>query len=87
MNTSVKNKIPFIKGEYSDGEEKYTYPVGENYEGAWKDGEKNGQGELNYNDGKKYIGEWKTGKTWNGIWYDKNGAIFYKVLNGKWIKQ
>ena len=31
----------------------------------------------------KYEGDWKDGKPWTGIFYDKNGNISFKVVNGK----
>ncbi len=49
-----------------DGEKhchvKGIYPDGRKYEGEFKDGNPNGQGEESYPDGGKYIGEWKDGK-------------------------
>jgi hypothetical protein len=29
------------------------------------------------------VGEFKEGKTWTGIFYDKNGNISFKRVNGK----
>ena len=31
----------------------------------------------------EYEGEWKDGKQWNGTYYDKEGNIHSKVVNGK----
>ena len=38
------------------------------------------------NDGK-YLGEWKKSQIWNSSYYDKNGNIIGKFVNGEWIKQ
>jgi hypothetical protein len=53
----------------------------------FKSGERNGQGTETYPDGSKYIGEWRNGDMWNGTYYDKNGNITYKGVNGEYIKQ
>jgi len=53
--------------------------------GEWKDGERNGQGTITYPDGIKYVGEFKDGELWNGIFYEKNGNIIEKWVNG--VKQ
>jgi hypothetical protein len=37
---------------------------------------------LNLRSGKKKEGEWKNGQLWNGIIYDENGNIQYKLVNG-----
>ena len=57
------------------------------YEGEMKNGVPNGQGTSTYTDGGKYVGEFKYGDTWNGIYYDKNGNILEKTVNGKTIDQ
>jgi len=64
-----------------------TYPNGDKYGGEWKDGFPNGQGTETYPNGGKYLGSWKGGLKWNGIYYDQNGNITGKYVNGKWIKQ
>ena len=47
-----------------------------------------GLGVLTYPyNGKSIIGEWKNGETWNGIYYDKDGNIKGKVVNGELIEQ
>ena len=57
------------------------------YEGEIKSGKAVGKGTITYSDGQKYvISERKNGKIWNGIWYDKNGNISWKMVNGKEIK-
>ena len=48
-------------------------------------GERNGQGTITYPDGIKYVGEFKGGELWNGIFYEKNGNIIEKWVNG--VKQ
>jgi len=53
----------------------------------YKNGKEHGQGTLTTPDGKKYVGEWKDGKPLNGIFYDKDGNIIGKYVNGKKIEQ
>ena len=55
------------------------------YEGEIKNGFPNGQGTFTLNDGEKYVGEFKDGELWNGIFYEKNGNIIEKWVNG--VKQ
>ena len=57
------------------------------YKGGMSGNNEHGKG-INYHaDGsKKMVGEFKHGFIHNGIWYDKNGKIKYKVVNGKEIK-
>ena len=43
MKTSGKNKILFLKEDYADGQETFTYPDGSKYVGEFKDGEPHGQ--------------------------------------------
>ena len=38
------------------------WPDGNNYEGDWKDGKRNGQGMMTEPNGNKYLGEWKDDK-------------------------
>ena len=73
-------------GEYN-GQGTLTYPNGDKYAGEWKDGFPNGQGTETYPNGGKYLGSWKGGLKWNGTYYDQNGNITGKYVNGKWIKQ
>ena len=74
-------------GEYKDGKRNgqgtVTWSDGKNYIGEFKDGKFNGHGKLTWSDGKKYVGEWKNGTRWNGTFYDKNGNIIYKYVNGR----
>jgi len=76
-------------GEWKDGKRhgqgNMTYHDGRKYVGEWKDGERNGQGTITYPDGIKYVGEFKDGELWNGIFYEKNGNIIEKWVNG--VKQ
>ncbi len=64
-----------------------TFPDGTMYVGKWKDGFPNGQGTETYPNGGKYLGSWKGGLKWNGTYYDQNGNITGKYVNGGWIKQ
>ena len=64
------------------------------YVGEWKDGKYHGQGthSIYLSPGDlwsvhKAKGEWKNGKSWNVIYYDMEGEIVNKVVNGKTIPQ
>ena len=61
-------------------------PIGGKYVGEWKNGEKNGKGTRTYPVGWE-VGEYKDGVLWNGTYYDENGNIFSKFVNGERIKQ
>jgi hypothetical protein len=43
------------------------------------------QGTKTYYDGSKYVGEWVNGDMGNGTYYDKNGNMTKKYVNG--VKQ
>jgi hypothetical protein len=75
-----KNGVP-------NGQGTITYDNGNKYVGEWKNGEKNGQGIYTYSNGDTNEGEYKDGGMWNGRYYDKDGNIRYKYVNGKLIKQ
>ena len=64
----------------------FTSPRGGKYEGEYKDGIPNGQGTYTSSNGEKYEGEWKDEKPWNGTYYDKDGNIIGKFMNG-WFDQ
>ena len=81
-------------GSWKDGKKNgqgtYTWSSGSKYVGEFKNGKKNGQGTYTYKgwekkhlNGSKYVGEWKDGWEWNGTYYDKDGKIEYKYVNGK----
>ena len=78
-------------GEYKDGKRNgqgtETFPNGNKYVGEFKDGKRNGQGTTTLPNGDKFVGGWKEGKPWNGTYYDKEGNILGKWVNGKMIKQ
>ena len=58
------------------------------YEGEWVNGEQCGQGTMTWNDGSKFVGSTdEFGHPRNGIYYDKDGKIVEKVVNGKHIEQ
>jgi hypothetical protein len=63
---------------------KDTHPV---YKGDVENGKPNGQGIYTYSNGDTNEGEYKDGGMWNGRYYDKDGNIRYKYVNGKLIKQ
>ena len=69
-------------GKYH-GQGTLTYPEGDEYVGEFKDGEYHGQGTWTQSWGSKSVGEWKDGIFWNGLYYDKDGNIDGKWVNGK----
>ena len=62
-----------------------TTKYGEKYLGKCKNAAPNGQGKLTVPNGSKYIGEWKDDKMWNITLYNKDGDIFGKWVNGKFV--
>jgi hypothetical protein len=74
------------EGEFKDGlpngKGTETYSSGNKYVGEFKDGKKHGQGKFTIEGGPKVEGEFKDDKFWNGTYYDKNGNIKYKYVNG-----
>ena len=93
--TMTKPDGSFYAGEYKDGipNGKGTHTFGkgdfegDKYEGEYKGGIPNGQGTYTSSNGEKYEGEWKDEKPWNGTYYDKDGNIKGKFVNGKEIHQ
>ena len=73
-------------GEWKNGKKHgqgtFTYPDGRKYVGEWKNGKKHGQGTWTSPNGKKYVGEFKDEEMWTGKFYDNNGNIEGKMLNG-----
>ena len=69
------------------GQATQTWYNGEKYEGEWSKGIPNGQGTRIYSDGEKFVGELQFAVHWNGTYYDKDGNIIAKYVNGKLIKQ
>ena len=59
----------------------------ETYVGERENGKYHGQGTLTFRDGDKYVGEYKDEKPWNGTYYDKDGNIKGKFVDGKEIHQ
>ena len=76
-----------IENGLPNGQGTYTNKFGDKYVGEYKDGKRNGQGTFTYPSGGKFVGGWKEGKPWNGTYYDKEGNILGKWVNGKMIKQ
>ena len=72
----VENGVPNGLGFLID-------PDGIKYVGEWIHRWKNGQGTFTWSDGGEYVGSWKNGTRWNGTFYDKNGNIIYKYVNGR----
>jgi hypothetical protein len=79
-----KDGIPNGQGTHTFGKGDFE---GDKYEGEYKDGIPNGQGTYTSSNGEKYKGEWKDEKPWNGKYYDKDGNIIGKFVNGKEIHQ
>ena len=63
------------------------YPSGTKYVGSWKYGSFEGEGTQTFRSGSKNEGDFKDWLIWNGIYYDKNGNIKVKFVNGEEIKQ
>ena len=53
------------------------------YEGEIKNGLPNGQGKGTYYTGTKFVGDFKDNVFWDGTFYDKDGKIIVKYVNGK----
>jgi len=85
-----KDIHPKYQGQVKDGKPNglgiLTYVEGGKYVGSWLNGKWNGQGTRTWDGGRKYVGKWKYNKQWNGIYYEKNGNIIGKYVNGKLIK-
>ena len=79
-----KDGIPNGQGTHTFGKGDFE---GDKYEGEYKGGIPNGQGTYTSSNGEKYEGEWKDEKPWNGTYYDKDGNIKGKFVNGKEIHQ
>lgn len=73
----ASNQAPSITKHYWDVDRNITvivYPDGRKYEGKFKNGERNGYGNMTYDSGNKYAGEWK-----NNLF---NGQGVYTMTNG-----
>jgi hypothetical protein len=80
----------FKDGEY-DGKGIHTSPNGSEYVGEWKDVKMHGQGTQTLKDEDagvfaKFKGEWIYGIEWNGIFYNTDGSILVKYVNGELIE-
>ena len=60
-----------------------TLPDGTKYIVEWKDGGPNGKGTETTIDGSKFVGKFKDDRFLKGTFYDKEGNIKSKILNGK----
>ena len=82
-----KDTHPVYQGQVKDGKPHglgiLIDPDGIKYVGEWIHRWKNGQGTFTWSDGGEYVGSWKNGTRWNGTFYDKNGNIIYKYVNGR----
>ena len=90
-----KETQPKYQGQVKDGKPNglgvIIYTNGSKYVGGWENGKYQGQGTFTKPDGTKYVGSWKiidgVSSHWNGEYYDEDGIIKYKWVNGKLIKQ
>ena len=90
-----KDTQPKYQGQVKDGKPNglgvIIYTNGSKYVGGWENGKYQGQGTFTKPDGTKYVGSWKiidgVSSHWNGEYYDEDGIIKYKWVNGKLIKQ
>ena len=69
-----------IKNGKPNGQGTYTSPDGKKYVGEFKDG----KGAMTNEIGCKYLGEWKKSQIWNSSYYDENGNIIGKFVNGEY---
>ena len=84
-----KETHPVYKGDVKNGKPDglgiIIYPTGTKYVGSWKNGEYF-IGTQTFDDeyvgGGKYVGEYRNKEVWKGIFYDEDGNIEYKVVNG-----
>ena len=72
-----------MKNGKPHGQGTQTWNSGGKYEGEWLDGYTHGQGTRTYWDGEKFVGELRFAVHWNGTYYDKDGNIVSKFVNGK----
>ena len=79
-------ELGYYKGKWDEieSEDNKDYSI---YEGEIEDGKPNGEGiETSSNEGK-YVGEFQNGKWINGEYFNKDGKIGVKYVNGEMIKQ
>ena len=77
------NYVGESKNGEPNGQGTMTLPDGTTkYIGEWKNGKPNGQGTEITTDGSKFVGEFKDDSFLNGTFYDKEGNINSKMLNG-----
>ncbi len=95
MGFGDKDTQPKYQGQVKEGKPNglgiIIYPDGSQYVGGWENGLFNGQGIYSKSNGTKYVGSWKIidgiPSHWNGEYYDEDGFIKYKWVNGELIKQ
>ena len=80
-------KEGFYREKWKGKKRKFRNSDWSKYEGEINNGEPNGQGTQTYYNGEMYVGEYKNGYEWNGTYYDRNGKILYKRVNGEVIEQ
>ena len=79
--------LGIIENGNPNGQGTYTLSDGGTYVGEFKNGLMDGKGEMTNENDCKYLGEWKKSQLWNSSYYDKDGNIKSKWVNGDWIKQ
>jgi|TARA_Y100000294_G_scaffold91149_1_gene84928 hypothetical protein len=86
-----KDFHPVYKGDVKNGVPNglgiMIYTSGSKYVGGWKNGKKHGKGQMTHTDRSSEWGEYKDGVFWNGTFYDENGNIGKKRVNGKTMEQ
>jgi len=70
------------KNDLPNGWGKWTYPDGMKYEGGIKDGKRHGQGRFTSDDGGYFEGESRNDEVLNGGFYEENGNLVLKIVNG-----
>jgi len=77
-----------FKGEYLNGKrngkgKEYYYDGKLEFSGEYLNGQRNGEGKEYYNSGElKFEGKYLNNERWNGIGYNKNGEIGFKIKDG-----
>ena len=76
------NYVGESKNGKPNGQGTMTLTDGTKFIGEWKNGEPNGQGTRTTTDGSKFVGKFRDDRFLKGTFYDKEGNIKSKMLNG-----